>query len=257
MIFMIFKKIIYTVAILISVFTTVYSQEIDPRFEKANVAYTGGNYIETIDLYSQILNEGYIAPELFYNLANAYYKNNQPAKAILYYERALKLKSEDEDIKFNLQMANLKIVDKMDAMPRLFFENWWDDLKNFFSMDAWAWLGVITLLFSLSLFILFLVSDISFFKKTGFFLSILFLLVSLSSFVFAQKHYRLIHNEAQAIVMAPTVVVKSSPAESGTELFVIHEGLKVSITENVGDWYQIKLPNGNQGWLKLNTVEII
>jgi tetratricopeptide (TPR) repeat protein len=236
---------------------TAFSQELDPRLQKANTAYNGGDYDQAIDLYSQVVNEGYMAPELYYNLANAYYKGNQTAQAILYYERALKLKPDDEDIKYNLQMANLKIVDKMEVIPQLFFEDWGDDIRTFFSMDTWAWLGIIMLLLVFSFLTLFFVSNEAAYKKTGFFLALFFTVFFILSFVFAQKQYNAVHKAGEAIVIAPTVVIKGSPAESGTDLFVIHEGLKVSISENLGEWSQIKLPNGNQGWLKMNAVEII
>ena len=254
---MLLKKIIYIVTILILVINSVYSQELDPRIKNANDAYTKGDYQPAIDQYTQVVNEGNVAPELYFNLANAYYKNNQISLSILNYERALKLKPDDEDIKFNLQMANLKIVDKMDAIPQMFYQDWWENFKNIFSMDGWAWLAIISVFLTLTLFILFLIANVSAYKRIAFSLSIMFLIVSISSFVFAQKQYKSVHEAGQAVVTAPTIVVKGSPSETGTELFVIHEGLKVIITENVGDWYQIKLPNGNQGWLKVSSVEII
>ena len=251
------KKTIFSLIFLLQVIIAAYGQDLDSRIKNANEAYTNGNYQQAIDQYKQVTGEGNIASELYFNLANAYYKNNQIPLSILNYERALKLNPDDEDIKFNLQMANLKIVDKMDAIPQMFYKDWLDNFKNVFSMDEWAWLGIISVFFSLIIFVLFLISSVSAYKRTAFTVSLWFLFISIGSFAFAQRQYKSIHEVGEAIVTSPSIVVKGSPAETGTELFVIHEGLKVTIKDNVGEWYQIKLPNGNEGWLKVSAVEII
>lgn len=249
------QRLIFTLLML--AMYTAYSQELDLRIKNANEEYTKGNYVQAVGLYKQVVDEGSIAPELYYNLANAYFKNNQVSQAILNYERALKLKPDDEDVKFNLQMANLKIIDKMDAIPQLFFKTWWDNVKNLLSMDGWAWLGLISFFLTLLLFSFYLLSAMPAQKRIFFFVSLAFLFLSIAGFVFAQKQFKLNHEAGEAIVTTPTVVIKGSPAETGVDLFVIHEGLKVVITENINDWYQIKLPNGSQGWLKTDAVEII
>lgn len=250
------RKIILLLILIVSIMAT-YGQQLDPRVQKANELYNVAKYEEAKELYEQVVNEGNFAPELYYNLANTYYKNNEISKAILYYERALRLKPDDEDVKFNLQMANLRIIDKMETIPQLPFLNWWEEARNFFSMDGWAILALLTLFLALGLFNLYLLFSSSLHKKIFFFSSILLLVITMMSWSFAEKNYQAIHSGGEAIVTIPTLIVKGSPTETGTDLFVIHEGLKVTISENVGDWYKITLPNGNQGWLKVNAVEII
>lgn len=249
------RKLLFIILLLVA--KNVCSQDIDLRINNANEEYTKGNYAQAAGIYKQVVDEGNIAPELYYNLANAYFKNNQVSLAILNYERALKLKPDDEDIKFNLQMTNLKIIDKMDAIPQLFFSTWWDTIKNLLSMDGWAWTGLISLFLTLLLFSFYLLSATPAQKRILFFASLMFLFVSIAGFLFAQKQYKLNQETGEAIVIIPTVVIKGAPVETGTDLFVIHEGLKVVIMENINDWYQIKLPNGSQGWLKTDAVEII
>lgn len=248
------KKIIYTIlAILFT--TTVFAQA--ELLQKANDAYTKQQYKQAIEDYNQILKTNLESPEVYFNLGNAYYKTGQYTLAILNYERAKLLAPDDEDITFNLQVTNQKVVDSIQELPGLFVVRWWNSIINSQTTDTWA-------IFSIISFIAFLVMlGFYFFAKTGdvrritFWTGCFLIVFTIFTWSFAAKQKSRMVNHAYAIVMQPTVTVKSSPDAGGTNLFVVHEGLKVRITDKLGDWVEIRLADGNKGWLLLETIERI
>ena len=226
-------------------------------FEKANKAYMAGFYENAITIYEDILARGQAAPELYYNLGNAYFKNDEISKAILSYERALKLKPGSEDFHHNLLIANNKRIDKMDTLPDFFYVKWWNAVKYEFSANQWARLSLISFTLIFIFVALFLLSRKAFFKRMVFYTAIVILLINILSGIMAwQTHTESIQKNT-AIVFAPTLPVKSSPDESSIDLFVIHEGLKVQIIDKIGDWNEIKIENGSKGWVKAETLERI
>ena len=226
-------------------------------FEKANKAYMAGFYENAIVVYEDILAKGEAAPELYYNLGNAYFKNDEISKAILNYERALKLAPGNEDFRYNLSIANNKRIDKMDALPELFYLKWWNTLKNELSTNQWARLSMVSFTLIFIFIALFLLSRRAFYKRMLFYAGILILLINILSGILAWQTYTERIQKNTAIVFAPALPVKSSPEESSIDLFVIHEGLKVQIIDKIGDWNEIKLENGSKGWVKAETLERI
>lgn len=248
------KRLFNTIlAILIT--ATVFAQA--DALQSANDHYSKDEFTQAIDGYNQILMTNMESPELYFNLGNTYYKTGQYTLAILNYERALLLAPDDEDISFNLQVANQKVVDAIQVLPEIFIVRWWESLINSHSTDTWASFSIIG-------FILFLIlMGFYFFARSGdvkritFWLGTFLILFSIFSWSFAASQKSRMINHSFAIVMQPTVTVKSSPSEKGTNLFVIHEGLKVRITDKIGDWVEIKLADGNKGWLLMETIERI
>ena len=226
-------------------------------YEKANKAYMAGFYENSITIYEDILARGDAAPELYYNLGNAYFKNDEISKAILNYERALKLKPGNEDFRHNLQIANNKRIDKMDALPELFYLKWWNSLKQELSANQWTRLSLISFTLIFIFAAVFLLSRKVFFKRILFYTGILILLINILSGILAWQTYNESVEKNTAIVFAPALPVKSSPEESSIDLFVIHEGLKVQIIDKIGDWNEIKIENGSKGWVKSETLERI
>ena len=218
--------------------------------EEAGKLYNEGTYDRAVEMYQKVLGSGFESAELYYNLANAHFKMNELAPAILYYEKAAKLNPSDEDIQFNLAIANSRIVDKIETVPELFYVRWWNSLIFTFSVDGWAVISLIAFVLLLVSALGFFLFDVIIIKKTAFWTGIVFLLLSVSSFALANQKYNSFRKDHEAIVFTPTVTVKSSPAENSIDLFVIHEGTKVHITDNVGDWTEIKIANGTIGWLK-------
>jgi len=221
-------------------------------------AYVRNDYAAAIQIYESLLKTKGEAADIYYNLGNSYYKMGDMAKAILNYERALLLNPGDGDIRSNLEIARSKIVDKTDAAPQIFFVSWTNSLINCMSADAWAKCGIASfILFILGLY-LFIFSKKIILKKIGFIASIALLVIVVLSNVFASHQKDLLINRTNAIIMTPSVTVKSTPNDSGTDLFIIHEGRKVIIKDNsMKEWKEIILEDGNVGWIKTADLELI
>ena len=226
-------------------------------FDKANKAYTAGFYENAIKLYEQILAAEVAAPDIYYNLGNAYFKNEQIPQAILNFERALKLDPGNEDYQYNLKVANAKIVDKIDILPVLFYIRWWNSAKMLFSPDGWARLSVISFTLIFIIAALFLLSTRVNIRKMLFGIGILILLMNVGSGLIAWQSYQDALKQRSAIIFTPTLPVKSSPDDSSIDLFVIHEGLRVQILDKIGDWNEIKIANGSKGWVKSESLQAI
>jgi tetratricopeptide (TPR) repeat protein len=223
----------------------------------AGKAYSKQDYNKAIELYKKVIDNGYKSFELYYNIGNSYFKLNQLPFAILYFEKAKKLNPADEDIKFNLTIANRRIVDKIDVLPELFIKTWWKSLVNYYNTDQWASLTVISLCLCIVLLLLFLLGTSHFVRRFAFWLSVFMLLISILCVVFARHQFNEVQKVKEAIIFTPTLNVKSSPDQNSTDIFVIHEGLKVKIIDQVGDWYDIQIANGSKGWIRITDMEII
>jgi tetratricopeptide (TPR) repeat protein len=225
--------------------------------DKANQAYKAKKYEEASQLYLSVFNQGETSPVLCYNLGNCYFKLNDFSKSILWYERAQRLAPNDEDIDFNLNVARMKIVDKSDKMPAVFFVDWWNGFLRFFSATTWGILSLLLLIGFLAILSVFLFSNRILFRKVSFYGAIVFLVLFSVSSLAALMQRNSILNANELIVMQPSCNVKSSPDENSTLLFVVHEGIKVSKTDEVGEWIEIKLDNGTKGWIKKADAEVI
>lgn len=248
------KRIINT--ILAILFTaTVFAQA--DLLQKANESYTKEQFKQAIDLYNQILMTNMESAEVYYNLGNAYYKTEQYTLAILNYERAKLLAPDDEDISFNLQVANQKVVDSIQELPGIFIFRWWNSLVNSQTTDTWATFSILSFIVFLTMLGFYFFARTSEVKRITFWSGCFLIVFSIFSWSFAAKQKSRLVNHSEAIVMQPTVTVKSSPSDKGTNLFVVHEGLKVKITDKLGDWVEIRLADGNKGWLLAESIERI
>lgn len=218
-------------------------------------AYIRNDYASAIQIYENLLKKGESA-EVYYNLGNSYYKADDIAKAILNYERALLLEPGNADIRANLEIARSKTIDKIVPVPEVFFVSWTKSLINCLSVDAWAKLGIVFFIFLLVSFYLFFFSKQIARKKVGFIAGIAFLVLVILSNVFAAQQKSELMDRNEAIVLTPSVTVHSTPSESGTSLFIIHEGRKVEIKDNsMREWKEIRLEDGKVGWVPASSVE--
>ena len=242
----------YTLLILmaLAVMGAKAQQTPEQWFEQANAAYNAGRYDSAIFLYDRVLQDNLESVPLYFNMGNAYYKMREYPMAIYYYEKALKLDPSNEDVKTNLAIANLAIVDKVDPMPQPFFVRWWRSTRALFSSDHWAWCSIVAFALLLFSLFLFLRSRRIGLRKLGFFAGILFLIVFGLSVTFAAQLKSAAVAQDQAIIMTPTVTVKSSPSENGVDLFVLHEGSKVTVLETSNGWNRVRIANGSEGWLE-------
>ena len=224
---------------------------------QANKAYSDANYSDAIDLYEKVTENGFESPELYYNIGNAYFKINDLPSAILFYEKSLKLNPADEDVKFNLKIANSRIIDKIEEVPVMFYIRWWNNIHDLFGANLWAKLSIIFFAATFIMFAIYFAGHSYFLKKSFFWLGIVCFAFTIFIFSFSYQKYTTTVNNLEAIVFTPTITVKSSPDNSSVDLFVIHEGTKVLIIENIGDWYKIRIANGDVGWMPVSSVKPI
>ena len=220
-------------------------------------AYGKGNYQQAINDYEQLLKQG-VSAEVYYNLGNAYYRSENITKAIINYERALLLSPGDEDIRFNLQLARSKTIDKITPESEMFFVTWYRSLVNMTSVDGWAYIALVSLLAALCLALVYLFASKVWLRKIGFFAGILMVVLFIVSNIFAYHQRRILDNRTSAIVIAPSVNVKTTPEAAAKDAFLIHEGTKVEITDDsMNDWKCIHLANGKEGWVSTKVLERI
>ena len=226
----------------------------DEVIAQANQHYMNQEFEQAIELYGQVLASGKESAQVYYNLGNAYFKTGNMAQAMLNYERAKLLAPGNEDIDFNIRIARQNIVDNIEPLPQAFFVRWWNGLVNKASADRWATVSIVFFLVALVLLAIFFFSQFSMVKRITFWFSVVTFAGTILTFSFASQQKKALNQRTQAIVFAPRVTVKSSPASTGTDLFLIHEGLKVEITDSLSTWKEIRIPDGNKGWLPDSTL---
>lgn len=229
----------------------------DALLKQGNTAYAKNQYAEAAAVYQEILNAGYESATVYFNLGNAQYKLAEMPAAILNYEKALKLAPGDADIKLNLQLANLKITDRIEELPEFFLSKWWKGFILFFSLSTLSVFTVVCFIagFILLIAYLFLISVWP--KKMAFYTGITVLSLGLIFLLMSGVQSRYLNAHQQGIVFSGAVDVKSGPDVQQKTLFVIHEGTKVSVLERDNDWAKVVLANGNGGWIKLQDIKEI
>ena len=219
-------------------------------FEQANAAYNASNYDTALMLYEKVVGTEQESVPLYFNMGNTYYKMREYAMAIYCYEKALKIDPSNEDVRNNLAIANLAIVDKIEEVPQSFIVKGWNGAKTLLSGSQWTLLSMVAFALLLASAFLFLRARRMGMRKLGFFAGLVMLVVFAFSVLFAAQMKQAEQSEDQAIIMTPTVTVKSSPNDASMDLFVLHEGTKVQILDQTDGWNKIKIANGSMGWLQ-------
>ena len=223
----------------------------------ADTEYQKGNYQQAIRDYEEILKNGESA-EIYFNLGNAYYRTDNITKAVLNYERARLLSPGDDDINFNLQFARSKTIDKITPQSEMFFVTWYKSLVNFTSVDNWAKTGILCIVMALLLVLLYLFGPQLMLRKIGFFGGLAFFVIFLLSNLFAFQQKQALDNRTGAIIMAPSVNIKKTPAKNSADQFVLHEGTRVDIIDKgMTDWRCIRVGDGREGWIETKAIEEI
>ena len=248
------KKFIYT--IMFAALSLAVSAQTDKI--AADSAYVKGDYKDAIEIYESLAANNGESADVYYNLGNAYYKSENIAKAVLNYERALLLNPDDEDIRFNLELARSKTVDKVAPEYKFFLMEWLEGIINLLSISAWSILAVVSFVVMLLTLLLFLFGKSVSTKKTGFIIALFSLFITIFANLSALHRYHYLTERNNAVIMEPSVTAKSTPSNSGTELFVIHEGRKVKISDDsMREWTEIELEDGNKGWIPSSSLERI
>lgn len=228
----------------------------DSLWNAGSEAYAAGQWDAAVQSWSAIRESGLESPELYYNLGNAYYKNGDISHAILNYERALKLDPSYSDAQFNLGFARESVQDKIEEIPELFIKTFGRKICYLMSSDGWSLLFLVLLAATLAMALLFLLGRTPASRKAGFFAGIALLICAALALRFAFWQRAEYKAEDSAIVTKAVCSVKSSPgSDSATNLFVLHEGTKVRILDSVGEWDNVELADGRQGWLQASDIE--
>ena len=252
------KKYILIILFIASIANPAVSQDTNKdKFYQGVSYFTAGSYKEALQAWNEIYNTGYRSANLDYNIGNAYFKLNNIPSAILFYERAYLLKPADENINYNLQVARTLIVDRFQEIPELFFIKWYNFVSLFLSTNSWAKISLTFFVLFLLFLSLYIYSPRHRYKVIGFWLAILLIILSLTSLAFTKRNKSLVYDSHKAIITTPIVSGKSSPDKSGNDIFVLHEGTKITVEDKVGEWLEIRLSDGNKGWVPLNSIIII
>ena len=263
---MILKYLHNVVFILFVMFfsTNLHSQDqldfsdLNDKFTEANNLYNDSKYEKSIELYYQILDSGFHSAELYFNLGNSFYKLNDIANSILFYEKSLKLNSNDKDAINNLKMVNNAIIDDITKIPEPFIESQLNKISNVLSFSAWSYISIILSFLFLVLFVLYFFSKEPNVKRASFtFLFLLFFLIVITlkvSFHAYEKNYI----EQYAIIFSKKIEIKAEPNERSENLLILHLGTKVKIIDSFNEeWVKIKLVNGQEGWINNKEIRII
>lgn len=248
------KKVIVIIISILS-FTAIRAQQ--ELVIKGDSAYNLKAYSEAAGYYEEVLDQGYESAELYYNLGNAYFNLNKLPEAILNYERAKVLDPQDDDIAFNLSIANSMIPDKIEEVPDIFYVRWWKLLRDGINLHTWTLTNLVLFaLIVLSAGIFFLSRNLLM-RKFAFWIGAILVVLGIFIFSLTYTKYQMQSKHTEAIVFDPTITVKSSPNQLGKDLFVIHEGTKVYIIEEINSWCNIRIANGSEGWLPAGSIRRI
>ena len=232
-------------------------EDVSSLWEKAGEAFAAGQWQNALNCYQMIEGEGLVSDDLYYNIGNTFLKLQDNAHAILYYERALKLNPSHADAAHNLEIVRQMTLDKIDEVPDFILVSWFHNLRQGLSANAWAWITLGLLLLAGILLTVFRSGAPRSLRKVSFILSCIVLVLAIFTFIFSLQQKRAVTRQDSAIVTAPVCSVKSSPAEGGKTVFVLHEGTKVRLLDDVGDWARIEIADGRQGWAQGSTFEVI
>lgn len=252
------KRIILLITICFSASLEAGAQDVpDSLWNDANAHYANAQYQEALENYLQIESSGQESPALYYNIGNTYFKMRYIAYAILYYEKALRLEPNNPDILYNLQVAREQCIDRIEPVPTFFVTKWIRESHQILSSGMWAVISIGLLVLALVLFLVFFFARGVRFRKASFILSIVIFLFAILSTTFAWQSRKEATREDLAIVLAAVSSVRSAPGTQGKDLLVIHEGTRLRVLEQMGDWARIELEDGRQGWVALNEIVFV
>ena len=255
------KGAVMAVLMLLAVSFSASAQEkdyVDSLWDAANLAYVEGRWADAISDYQMISSMGLESASLYCNTGDAFFKDGNVPMAILYYERALKLDPSYDDARYNLDLLNSTIQDRIDPVPEFVLKAWAREICYIMDSNAWTVCFFVLFALTLAMALLFLLAPTVGGRRTGFFTGIVLLLLAVFSLCFSVWQKNDYMKAEGAIVMRPVTSVKSSPsAEASKDLFILHEGTKVKIIDQVGSWNNIELADGRQGWIPSGDIETI
>ena len=237
--------------------TSPTATDAEALWEIANSAYNEGNFEKAAATYEQILSQNLHSAALYYNLANAYFKQDELGKALLNYNRASRIAPGDEDIRHNQEYAEKMTKDSIEKIPEFFLITWLRSVRGVMSCTAWTLLSIVMLATALVMALLYLLAQRMSLRKVGFYTMAVAVVLFVATSAFAISERNQLIGRSEAIVMSTAASVKSSPDRSATELFVLHEGTKVSIGATTDGWAEVRIADGRKGWIEDKRIERI
>jgi tetratricopeptide (TPR) repeat protein len=240
---------------LIFINSLLFSQNYEANFNKANKLFQSNEFQKAITEYENLSQENLKSAELFYNLGNAYYRNEQIGLAILNYNKALKLDDGFEDARFNLAIAKLKTIDKFEEVPKFFLDDINDSIARTFNEKQWTIINISFSFVLLGLFIFFRTRKSSNSKKQA--LILIFITIFFFAFTsfYGYKQLKYESSYTNGVITATSTYIKSSPDENSKDLIILHEGTSFELLDKVGDWVELKLSDGNKGWASIHDIQ--
>ncbi len=243
--------------ILIFCLASSAGQTPEERYAQAGELYSSGDYPGAAAIYRQLYDAGYRSEDLLYNTGNAFFKTGDFASAILFYERAKLIAPADEDIDYNLQIARSKVPDRFETVPQLFFVRWFDFLALLESTNVWAVTALTLFVVALFCAVIFLTIARARGRLLSFWLALVALIFSLLTVSLAIRNNTLVNHNRGAVVKCSIVTGRSAPGDTGNELFVIHSGTTLTVEQELGEFAEVRLPDGNKGWIRGDCMEKI
>jgi len=248
------RKMIVLLLLTFSIFGNAQNNVL---FDEANTLYNDGKYAEAIEKYEAILKTDFHSESLYYNLANAHYKLDHIAPSIYYYEKALQLNPNDNDIKNNLGFAQNMTIDAIDTVPEVGFSRISKNMVNSFSSDYWAVIAIVGVFIIVFFFLVYHFTERTMIKRVGFIVSILGVFIAGLALTMAFQKTKLDIKDNPAIVFAQESRVTTDPNKLSEEVFRLHEGTKVQVLESYDDWYKIEISDKTQGWINASDIKLL
>lgn len=233
---------------------------------KADSAYNIDNYEEALQLYLQAAQNG-ADDNLLYNIGNSYYRLNQLGKAVLYYERALKLNPTNNDAKQNLEFVNTKTIDEISDNKGSFISNTLTSIATCFTANTWAIVSIIIFFLMLSAIATYMFSSSIMLRKTGFFGGIILFFMLIITIGIAFYSAFLVNSRNEAVIISPSTILSTkprAPQNRNEEAMLLHEGTKVIILDSINTWdangnrwYDVSIDNNHRAWIKDADIERI
>lgn len=251
------KKSLFLLPVFLCFGSALLAGQAEELFRQGNEAFQKNDFEKAAQLYEQVLETGYRSPELEYNLGNAYFRQTSTGKAILHYERALVLAPNDADVKHNLALARQQVEGEIETLPEFFLTVWWRQLRDIAGSGTWGILALVLGWAGAAGLVLWQLGKTRKMKKAGFVTGLVCCMLCLLPLSLALSRVKYEAGTGFAIIVGPAATLRSAPDEAGSDIWQLHEGMKVKLQDQLGGWWQVKLENGEVGWLQGEVLEEI